>query len=306
MQHFQKHQSEILQIPQHHEIISLFQSEPLVRNSILAITASHLRHVSPGVVQHRIAEHFQQSLALQQYQRTLEKPCDELGQSGVNSLLLSAALLNLLAFALPTAEVEDLDPSSSWVFSNSHDRLGWLAMQAGLRPLMRLRDVAPYFEDALALLGKIFLGSKNETWPLLHIHYDLDSVPELWRTAFRMDDPTNDFFRPPLVIAAYLRTLDASYLSVFKGLQFFGKVSVEFRRLLYERDERAMWLFGYWLGIMCRFEGTWWCGQRVQRDYKAIRMWLEQLQLERHPGEDGKVWKEMMREYDLASAATII
>jgi hypothetical protein len=99
-----------------------------MRNTLLAITACHLRHISPGILQHRIAEHFYQSLAIQDFQTALETPSKSLGQQGVNALLLAALLLNMIAFTLPHQDngVED-DPKSSWVFSFREDRLGWLA-----------------------------------------------------------------------------------------------------------------------------------------------------------------------------------
>jgi|SRR5271154_1581921 len=119
-------------MPRSYEIISLSKSHSLVRNTILAITACHLRRVSPGILQHRIAERFQHSLALQDYQRVLDTPREKLGRSGVDALLLSTVLLNILAFALPESETAggggDHDPSTSWVFSPREDWLGWLAL----------------------------------------------------------------------------------------------------------------------------------------------------------------------------------
>ena len=118
MQHFQRHWAEIFHIPRSYEIISLSKSHSLVRNTILAITACQLRHVSPGILPHRIAEHSQQSLALHSFQRILDTPREKLGQSGVDALLLSAVLLNIIAFSLPESETAssgggESDPSMS-------------------------------------------------------------------------------------------------------------------------------------------------------------------------------------------------
>lgn len=331
MQHFQRHWAEIFHMPHSYEIISLSKSHSLVRNTILAITACHLRHVSPGILQHRIAEHFQHSIALQDYQRALDTPREKLGQSGVDALLLSAALLNMLAFALPESETGggggEPDPSTSWVFSPRENRLGWLALQAGLRPL--LLSMAAYLDKTLSFLGPIFLGGEKESWAFVRMGRGLKGVPERWIKVFELDgagcgcdsetagsadaidapDDRNraavranpgDVFRSLVTILAQLRDLEPVHLNVFKNLQFLGKVQPEFRALLYDRDERALWLFGYWLGLMCRFEGMWWCDKRVRRDYKAIRMWLEQLHLTERPGIEGDMWREMMKEFELA------
>ena len=326
--HFQRHWAEIFHMPHSHEIISLSKTNSLVRNTILAITACHLRHVSPGILQHRIAEHFQQSLALQDYQRALDTPRKELGQSGINALLLSAVLLNMLAFALPESGTasDELDPSTSWVFSPREDRLGWLALQAGLRPL--LISMVAYLDKARSFLSSIFLGSEEESWPFPGVGRGLEVVPEIWIKVFGLDGaggsdcetagsadavdaPDNqnraagranpgDVFRSPVTALVQLRDLEPVRLNVFKNLYFLGKVQSEFRALLYDRDERALWLFGYWLGLMCRFKVVWWCDKRVRRDYKAIRMWLEQLHLTERPGIEGEMWTELMEEFQMA------
>jgi hypothetical protein len=75
----------------------------------------------------------------------------------------------------------------------------------------------------------------------------------------------------------------------------------EFRELIYHRDERALWLFGYWLGIMCRFKGMWWCERRVQRDYRAICLWLCKLRVTQRPGREGQLWGIMMDELQSAT-----
>lgn len=328
MRHFQRHWADIFHIARSYEIISLSKSHSLVRNIILAITACHLRHVSPGVLQHRIAEHFQHSLALQDYQRVLDTPREKLGQSGVDALLLSAVLLNILAFALPESETaSELDPSTSWVFSSREDRLGWLALQAGLKAL--LTSMAAYLDKSLSFLDTIFLGAEKESWAFVRVGQGLEGVPERWIKVFELDgtgcdcdgatassadavDAPGDqngaaaranpggVFHSVVKILAQLRDLEPVRLNVFKNLQFLGKVQAEFRALLYDRDERALWLFGYWLGLMCRFEGIWWYDKRVRRDYKAIRMWLEQLHLPERPGIEGEMWREMMKEFELA------
>ena len=315
-------------MPHSHAIVSLSRSHPLVRSTLFAIAASHLRHVSPlGTPQHRIAEHFQQSLALQDYQRALNTPRDELGQAGVNALLLSGALLNMLAFTLPESETaggggsdERPDPSTSWVFSPCEDRLDWLALQVGIKPM--LVSIAAYFDEALSFVGPIFLGREKESWAFGEgaRGYGLESVPKNWIEVFELDDSTDvpkasndrkgdaaaptarpsNVFRPAAMLLAQLRHLEPVRPNVFKNLQFMGKVQPAFRTLLYDRDERALWIFGYWLGLMCRFEGLWWCDERVRRDHRAIRMWLEQLRLAERSGVEGMVWKEMMEELDLA------
>ena len=331
MRHFQRHWDDIFHMPQSPEIMALFKSNSLIRNTMLAITACHLRTAFSGVLQHRIAEHFQTSLALQDYQRALEVPQEHLGQSGADALLLSAVLLNVLAFALPESEAPDTingdaDLRTSWVFTTHENRLGWLALQAGVRPLMR--SMVPYFESALSFLSLIFFGTREENWMLLQRSPDL-GIPEAWIKVFQLENTECDgecgtidsrkagsashnqsiavyhpkpvnVYHIPVIVLAQLRNLEFRHSDVFKNLSFLGKVQSEFRALLYDRDERALWLFGYWLGLMCRFERTWWCDGRARRDYKAICMWLKQLHLAERPGVEGEMWRELMEDLEAA------
>ena len=330
MQHFERYWTEIFHMPRSDEVFALSKSYPLVRNTILAIAACHLRHISPGVLQHRIAEHFQQSLALRDYQRLLDTPLTKLGQSGVDALLLSGALLNMLTFALPESETlsnGEPDLGRSWVFSPHENRLGWLALQEGIRHLVR--STGAYLDQTVIFLGQIFLGPDEDTWAHGAAVRSLEGVPERWIKFFELKEAAygcdcepsgsaevaetpsertrasarmkpGDIFRPAVTILSQLLNIAPVRCNFFRNLPFLGKMHSEFRALLYERDERALWLFGYWLGFMSRFEGLWWCDKRVRRDYKAIRMWLEQTRVTIRPGVEGEIWKEMMKEFDMA------
>jgi len=309
MQHFHVHWAEIFHIYRNQGTVSLSKSNSLVGNTILTIAACHLRHVSPGVVQHRIAEHFQQSLVLQDFQKVLNTPREQLGQSGVDALMLSATLLNMVTFALPASETaSETQPESSWVFSPRQDRLDWLALQAGLRPL--LLSITAYIDKTICFLGPIFFNGNKESWEIARMNDGLQSIPENWIKVFELDglgsgcdyggNRVSAVLRVPIAILTHLRNLEPLQSNVFKNLQFLGKVQQEFRALLFERDERALWVLGYWLGLMCRYDHVWWCEKRARRDYKAIYMWLQKLRLTKRPAVQGELWREMMRELELA------
>lgn len=324
LQHFQRYCSEIFHTPRADEIISLSKTSSLLHNTVLALTASHLRHASPGVIQHRIAEYFQQCLALQDYQRAINTPPEKLGQSGVDALLLSGALLSMLAFTLPETETAiggvSPDQSISWVFSPREDRLNWLALQVGLKPLMI--SISAYLDQTLSFLSYIFFGSEKNSWAFDPAGYGLEGAPEAWIRVFELDragsrrdcgtagtaddipapddKDSSEVFRPVVALLLQLRNLEPVRSNVYKNLQFMGKVNLRFRALLYDRDERALWLFGYWLGLLCRFDGVWWCDRRARRDYEALYLWLRQLRLGGRPGMKGRAWREMMTELEMA------
>ncbi|KAH8694735.1 hypothetical protein BGZ61DRAFT_518136 [Ilyonectria robusta] len=308
MQHLHQDWGQIFDIPCSPEILSLFKSHSLVRNTILAITACHLRHVSPGVIHHRVAEHFQQSLALHDYQATLDTPRQELGQSDVDVLLVSAVLLNILALTLPESETSEV--SDSWVFSLRQDRLGWLALQAGLRPLIvsMWGQEEANLKRSLDFLSRVFLGVGNGDWAPVRPTHNLDGVPDTWIKVFGLDkgpddeneENEDDIFRAPVTVLIWLRKLEPVRKNVLLNFTFLSKMNTKLRDMLFTRDERAMWLFGYWLGLMSGFKGVWWCDKRVERDYQAILIWLEHLRLDDRPGIEGKLWKELMMDIKLA------
>ncbi|KAK5474702.1 hypothetical protein LTR43_010206 [Exophiala xenobiotica] len=318
LHHFCTNWDAIFRMPGRDELVSLSQSNSLIRNTILAITACHLRHVSPGrsgiVLQHRIAEHFYQSLAIQDFQMALETPGKSLGQQGVNALLLAALLLNMIAFTLPHQDngVEE-DPKSSWVFSFREDGLGWLALQAGLRPL--LISLSAYLEKTVAFLDPIMFGHGKAGWREIRKFQSLGIVPESWIRAFKLkndgfscesnttnaeDQNDADVFGPATIALAYLRSIHPPQSTILLNWVFLTKIHGDLKSLLYNRDERALWLLGYWLGLMCRYEGIWWCERRVRRDYEAVRMRLHELHLGDRAGVDGLYWKDMMQELEHA------
>ncbi|KAK7887920.1 hypothetical protein LTR67_009314 [Exophiala xenobiotica] len=318
LHHFCTNWDAIFRMPGRDELVSLSQSNSLIRNTILAITACHLRHVSPGrpgiVLQHRIAEHFYQSLAIQDFQMALETPGKSLGQQGVNALLLAALLLNMIAFTLPHQDngVEE-DPKSSWVFSFREDGLGWLALQAGLRPL--LISLSAYLEKTVAFLDPIMFGHGKAGWREIRNFQSLGIVPESWIRAFKLkndgfscesntsnaeDQNDADVFGPATIALAYLRSIHPPRSTILLNWVFLTKIHGDLKSLLYNRDERALWLLGYWLGLMCRYEGIWWCERRVRRDYEAVRMRLHELHLGDRAGVDGLYWKDMMQELEHA------
>jgi hypothetical protein len=156
-----------------------------------------------------------------------------------------------------------------------------------------------YVESALNLLGPIFF---NGTFS--RVSHTLEGIPQIWKEFFELEDSgigcdsmdIHDVFRAPVSILIQLRELEPISSNLFKNLQFLGKVQQEFRSLLLCQDEKALWLFGYWLGVMCRFRNVWWCEKRSRRDFMAICTWLGRRHVENRHGIEGKTWTRMMEE----------
>jgi hypothetical protein len=114
----------------------------------------------------------------------------------------------------------------------------------------------------------------------------------------------NDIFGPATIALAYLRSIHPPQSMILLNWVFLTKIHGDLKSLLYNRDERALWLLGYWLGLICRYEGIWWCERRVRRDYEAVCMRLHELYLGERAGVDGLYWKDMMQELEHAPVHT--
>jgi len=243
---------------------------------------------------------------------------------------LGAVLLNLLTFILPADEdptpaataATGADLSRSWVFSERTDRLDWLAVQLGLKPLL----METRLNRRGVSLGPLFDTPDDRRRDFLKGVSEPDHcVPDIWLSAFEIScnqpcqDATGDsqyspprkrmqdlgaeelnwfIFWKPLCALAVIRDVEPIEANIYMYLQFAGTLEPEFCLRLYQRDERALWVFGYWLGLMCRFEYIWWCGRRVRRDFTAIAIWLRCCGVTARPGEEGLLWTAMIADLE--------
>lgn len=309
--HYRNNWFGIFDMPSHTgSFVPLALRYPHLRSTLLAISASHLRHQVPGHKEYRVAEQYQVTLAVRDYQAALDTPFDVHGQMGTDSLLLTAMLMNTLSMVLPFDEDPDFskepDIDKSWVFSSRPDRLGWLAVQQGLSPL--LAATAKWRERSF--LAPLFRNSDDSRRTLTGEGHALDRVPEHWIAAARLNtevssptsDPNASFadvnFREPIRVMAELRLLEPSRINMLRYWQFVGTLTPAFRQCLFDRDPVALWVFGYWLGLMCRFKRVWWMQRRTRRDFRAILSWLVQARLANRPGEQGRLWRSLMADLD--------
>lgn len=415
---------------------------PHLQSTLLAAAAAHLCHFVPGTASrdHRIAEHYQQSLALQAYQKALMTPLPSQGQAGVDALLLTAMITNMLAFILPNEDTDgimvwhdsvgdgrgggnsrgsgsgrgngngtglrsrtirtagigrgswadnsgslwtdsDPDPRRSWVFSPHPNRLGWLAVMTGLTPL--LAATSAWRERSF--LAPLYANVDDERRIITGTWQSMQRVPQTWLDLFGIDrnttprvihNPTDRnlpqtpptptpppaqvkagrgrgqsrggssktaagpgaspggrstssrtststnsskgsgsvdsggsvdatvtseadrLYRAPLRILAELWRVPATGRALPEYFQFPGKLEPEFRQRLFVRDEKTLWLFGMWMGLLCRFDNVWWVRRRARCDFRAVRLWLHFVGVARRPGAEGQLWQSLLRDLD--------
>ncbi|ATY65829.1 C6 transcription factor [Cordyceps militaris] len=286
-------------------LVSLGMSRPYLLDVTLAVAACHLRHMyqangglnaatTDTVYACRVAEHYQQSLAIRSFKQALGEPFD---QEGSDSVLISSMMFNLLSFTLDDND----DPALSWVFTTAPDRLSWFSMSMGLAPL--LINTKQFHEHSI--LRHIFNASDDEQ----HTFHGNDTkplskVPSHWLRLcgldYGSDDPDHIFYEPVRILAELFST-PVNQESFFLYMGFFGKVGAQFRSLLEHDSEPAMWLLGYWLGLLCRFDQIWWLSARARRDYRAICIWLDKRKVRRGPGAEGLMWRQLMVELEGAT-----
>jgi hypothetical protein len=318
LRHFGHAWRSIFNVPRFPVDFHRLDGTPYLHRTLLAIAASHLRHSTNEPTEHRVAEAWQQSVALSDFRKQLARPMSEMAPAEIDALVMTSMLMNMLIFALPSEEDQEPakvglpDPAKSWVFSSRDDRLGWLELLSGLKPL--LVATRPYRKGTM--LGPVL--DKTDEWQRYQAsqEHNLDQVPEAWLQlchlprhskeldaaddlAYHAMDPQTQLvylFWEPLRILAEIRTVEPLTANIFRYVEFIGKLEAEFRQLLFDCDEAALWMVGYWMGLMTRFEGIWWCDRRVKRDYVAIKQWFEYLQPASRSGTEGKMWEELLRD----------
>lgn len=365
-------------------ILPLALQFPHLRGTVLASAAAHLTHKAPGFKGYHIAKHYQQNVALHAYQTALSTPFVVHGQLGVDVLLITAMLMNMLSFVMPLDGTEaplvwdgsvprpappcadpDPDPRRSWVFSPHPNRLGWLALEMGLAPL--LAATVPWREKSR--LQPLFANLNVKQPPLAGTVPSLRGVPQAWLDLFGFDrdatprpapsgsgggtpadaasaktrttsppsgrstpsvvpsgpgtpasticsvvtstsastsssaaeDTTSEadrLYRAPLRVVADLRHVEPTEHSMLQYFQFLGRINNDFVAKLFERDEKALWLFGMWMGLLCRFGNVWWTRRRTRCDFRAIRLWLHLVGVGQRPGREGQMWRQLLHDLD--------
>lgn len=239
---------------------------------------------------------------LQEYQRMVSSPWETMSESDAASLLLGGTLLNVTTFAAlqdaqrPGPETNVDYDKTSWIYNPLREErkamIAWLPLLVGARPL--LMTMPAHLRLSIHWVRDVFFDDYSESLRFAAAMTGSQAVPAAWATLFgltgssenenadvRIEAPAscNNLCSPyylAVTALAYLRHLEPTGSAVFQTFQFPPKLERDFLTLLYDRDERAVWLFGYWLGLMCRFEGFWWYNDYVKEMYQDILKWLEE------------------------------
>lgn len=207
----------------------------------------------------------------------------------------------MITFTIPDSPGSSNESAKvSWVLDSSNDCRPWLDLQVALRPL--LLSTAQYHEGAINLLAPIFFsGVEDQNWEFKNMPGARQMIPARWVSFFGLDDldpsrgcDSGAVFLDAIAMLVQLRKLEPIPSNVYRNLQFLAKIQDGFRALLLQRDSKALWLLGYWLGLLRRFDNVWWCKERAERDSVAICMLLRQRHVAGHSSSQDRPWAEML------------
>ncbi|KAG7114222.1 Lysine biosynthesis regulatory protein LYS14 like [Verticillium longisporum] len=264
-----------------HAVWDMACTYPHLLTAILGASACYLRHHTANPAAHQIAETYQQTLTIQSLQASLAKP---LSRDRADALQMTAIFLNLLAFTA----VPDENPLASWVFSTAPDRLGWMNILLGFKPLL---IITAAFRRG-SLMTPMYASADDEEGTFTRPDLVVD-LPPAWSAFLARTTRRADLFAEPVYILAATRLVAPWSENVYQYMQFVGRVEPAFRDLLLAGDERALWVFGYWLGLVGRFD-MWWSRMRIRRDFEAIVMCLRARGLTERGHGEGDMWTELL------------
>jgi hypothetical protein len=255
---------------------------------MLAVSACHLKYFTANPAAHRIAELGQESAAIAALKSALGMP---LHKERADAVVNAAVMLNAVSFAF----VDSRSVSSSWVFSDSSDRLGWLDLQLRFK---RLEMATAQFRESAFV--KPFDSPTADDQDMTDDE-SLEGIHPAWQMLLGgKDGPNYDLYIEPVRLLAELRGLEPTCINSFTYFGMVGKLQDGFRDLLFEKDPRALWIFGYWLGLLGRID-IWWCSRRVERDWAAVLSFLQTKGFAQRVGDEGKMWRELIFDLSVAS-----
>jgi len=92
----------------------------------------------------------------------------------------------------------------------------------------------------------------------------------------QQSDTSNNPYYHAVTLLARLFTVDDMFTVLVGFLTFIGSISPEFKRLLQQKDPRALLLLAYWYAKVSQF-GIWWLSRRAILEGEAICIFLERL-----------------------------
>ncbi|GJC81046.1 hypothetical protein ColLi_03884 [Colletotrichum liriopes] len=247
-----------------------------VMHTVLAMTHLHDISLTPfATPQTRasLAYHFHRGASL--LHRKLSSP---ILPSERDALWLAASFVGIASFA----NVVDIAcPGDAWPLREScPSDLDWMKLSDGKKQVWRLTDPmrsSGVFRDVAnelhaRAMREVMVPDDVDQW---------ECLPEGFAELYRLrEDPTcaNPYFAAAEALVACWGAPGSaepeSRETVAPILGFFNKLDARFRRLLEEKDDKAMLMLSYWYARVCD-RRHWWMWRRAVLETRAICEYLE-------------------------------
>lgn len=252
---------------------------------MITLTLMHGRHLTrTSSLSRRILSHWCHGTA--KFKETLMRP---LKSESRDALWASAALLGLIQFAAFDART----PEEAWPLRPAHaSDLDWLKMSDGKKAIFAITD--PLRADSVFQMLPIHHNSLFRAYidPQNFCEPDKVDMTRDFSDMFGLDPSTaskpadNPYYKPAMTLARLLH-VQCDRTNIIEFLSLIMHVSPELKRLLDQKDAKALLLVAYWYAKLYR--GHWWVQRRGLTEGQAICLYLD-----RYHGNDAKL-QRMLR-----------
>ncbi|EDO00440.1 hypothetical protein SS1G_14310 [Sclerotinia sclerotiorum 1980 UF-70] len=206
--------------------------------------------------------HWSQSISL--FSRKLS-PAPIESSSERDALWATSILLGLIAFC----NIESRTPQEAWplVPPSSLD-LNWLVMGYGKSQILKL------VQDKKASAFRTLIAPETSA---LSTHIRLETLPQAFITVFDLHSSSKSNDNPYRLAVSLLSDVidvDVDITVILKFCAFVGETHPQYKRLLFQKEPRALLLLAYWFGKLCQFP-HWWIWRRASLECQAICIYLE-------------------------------
>lgn len=236
--------------------------------TVLGVGTLHMNRFSP-TKERSIAESYFWQRAIQLYQAALSS---RVHQANVNALLSSCMLMGVITIC-----PEHFEPTESWVLTNRPEGMNWLALQSGIRCILKL--AAPYIPGSIWATAFEDLSKEEHQIFDQKVQRGREGLDPDLADLCGIDDFTTEktnIYYSPLQILASILGLEKNWPNAGHCASFMGRLECDFLALLRKRDPPALIILAQWMGLMCSLvEWQPWVEPRIRGECIAICMFLE-------------------------------
>ncbi|KAK5953433.1 hypothetical protein OHC33_005377 [Knufia fluminis] len=236
-------------------------------HAVLATTILHDRALA-GLSQSTTTESYHVSHAASLFNQKLSSTIADEDRDA-----LWATAVYLCAMAVFNVDISD--PENAWPLRPSHPTdLEWLNMQAGLRVIWNVAQINR--------TGGLFAHVESESKPnCVYPELPKAGITGISQILVDLCDTTqgsttsNDPYHTAVGYLSWLLPMKGDPANILTFMVFAGGMTKDFRRLLHEKDSRALLILAIWYSKL--FHSSWWVSPRARLECDAICRYLTRL-----------------------------